>query len=146
MIPGSHRPLFVQKLLASRVGYWAGLFITKGLFGKRFSEIWGRKPTTDELTDFWSLIQYHEGTFIQAYLLSYMAERQKNCFRWLRAIDPTFSSVPMILIDGPADPVSGQHLAEAVSRHWNVPTHQGPMEETPSSSPCLRQVRLLPPE
>ena len=140
MIPGSHRPLLIQRLLASPVGYWLGMFMTKGMFGKRFCEIWGRKPTRAMMDDFWSLICYNEGIFVQAYLLSYMAESRKNCLRWITAIDNTFAPIPMILIDGPADPVSGRHLAEAVARHWKVEISEWGGE----CKPNIRQVQLLP--
>ena len=45
--------------------------------------------------------------------LGYMKERQVHKARWEGAL-VAHDSLPWILIDGPADPVSGAHLAAAV--------------------------------
>lgn len=43
-------------------------------------------------------------------LIQYMTERLEGKERWVGAIQN--SEVPRILINGPADPISGRHAAE----------------------------------
>jgi len=43
-------------------------------------------------------------------LIGYMAERRRHRERWVGALQAT--SVPLRLINGPEDPVSGAHMVE----------------------------------
>ena len=118
MIPGVHKPLLVQKLLASPIGFILGIFTSRFSFGNRFSSIFGQKPTPTELDEHWNIILYNSGKYVQAYLIQYMDERMRNKERWVNALRK--SNAPLCLIDGPVDPVSGIHLAKAVADIWEV--------------------------
>ncbi len=67
------------------------------------------QPSDSELDDFWYLISRERGQRIMHRLIRYMVDRRENRMRWLTPMQQT--SVPMRLINGPLDPVSGQHLA-----------------------------------
>ena len=117
MIPGVHKPVRIQKILESPIGFLVSKLMNRGSFGSRFSAIFGKKPSTQELDEHWTIIQYNGGKKIQHCLISYMAERIRNKEKWVKIL--ASSSVPQCLIDGPFDPVSGKHLAEAVAEQWN---------------------------
>lgn len=112
LFPEQHRPRLVQKLLASPLGKFSGKIINFRLFSKGFSEVFAKdsKPSYSELRDFWKLTTHNRGQAIQHKLIGYMAERKIHEHRWVNAL--LNSNIPMRLIDGADDPVSGRHLAE----------------------------------
>lgn len=112
LFPQQHRPRLVQKLLASPLGGLSSKLINYRLFAKGFSEVFAEnsKPTPKELDDFWQLTTFNNGQAIQHKLIRYMAERKQQEDRWVGAL--LNSDIPMRLIDGADDPVSGRHLAE----------------------------------
>ncbi|MES2489170.1 MAG: alpha/beta hydrolase, partial [Pseudomonadota bacterium] len=66
------------------------------------------KPSAAELHDFWSLIAHNDGKRIIHLLIAYIDERRYNRERWVEALRRT--RVPLRLINGPEDPVSGAHM------------------------------------
>lgn len=112
LFPEQHRPRLVQKLLASPLGKFSGKIINYKLFAKGFSEVFASnsKPTEAELKDFWQLTTHNNGQAIQHKLIGYMAERKQRETRWVGAL--LNADIPIRLIDGADDPVSGRHLAE----------------------------------
>ena len=142
ILPEIHRPVLVQKALASPLGFVFGLFLSRSLFGMSFGKVWGRKPTQQELDEYWSIIQFNRGHRIFCYLIAYMAERSRNKQRWVEAIHQDSKALPMALLNGPADPVSGRHLAVALSSLWKVPLT--PSSHAPPSISSHRRVIVLP--
>lgn len=112
LFPEMHRPRLIQKLLLTPIGFILSRFFTKKSFEKSFSEVFGpkTKPTQQELDDFWILICYNEGNLISHKLIRYIPERIEFRERWVNAI--IHSKIPIRLINGPFDPVSGIHMAE----------------------------------
>lgn len=112
LFPEMHRPRFIQKLLLTPIGFLISKLFTKKNFEKSFSEVFGKnsKPTQEELDSFWELIRFNDGHLISHKLIHYITERIQQRDRWVNAI--LQSKVPIRLINGPADPVSGIHLAE----------------------------------
>lgn len=112
LFPETHRPRFIQKLLLSPLGGLVGLMMTKGRFEKSFCAVFGAntQPDKEELAHFWRLIRTGGGRKIIHRLIHYIPERAKNRERWVGALQRT--SVPLRLINGPLDPVSGMHMAE----------------------------------
>ena len=112
IFPEAHRPRLIQQLLLSPVGRWVSLFINEGAFRASFSEIFGKgsQPAEEDLKQFWELIRLNKGHEIYYRLISYIPEREKNRERWVNAI--MNSRVPLRLINGPEDPVSGKHMAD----------------------------------
>ena len=44
-------------------------------------------------------------------LIGYMAQRREHAQRWVGALQAA-EAPPLLLINGPADPISGRHAAE----------------------------------
>jgi pimeloyl-ACP methyl ester carboxylesterase len=111
LFPEAHRPLPIQKLLASRLGPLVGLLSSKRAFGHGLSAVFGRDtPPSDELVDeLWTLLRHASGHRVLHRLIGYMEERRRNRSRWVGAL--ARPRVPLRLVDGALDPVSGAHLA-----------------------------------
>ena len=112
LFPEMHRPRLVQKLLASPVGPLVGRLTTKRAFASGLTAIFGPKtpPSAVFVDELWTLFRHHEGQRVVHHLIGYMAERRRHRDRWVRALTQT--TVPLRLIDGPADPVSGAHMVD----------------------------------
>ncbi|MCR9144871.1 MAG: alpha/beta hydrolase [bacterium] len=112
LFPETHRARFIQKLLISPLGSLITKVMGESTFRKKFSEVFGpdTKPSDRELKDFWRIIQYQQGTRIYHKLIRYMADRRKHRERWVSCLQNT--KIPIRLINGPADPVSGLHMTE----------------------------------
>jgi len=116
LIPGAHRPRFIQKLLAGPFGPLVSRLVSRASFGRSLSAVFGpdTKPTPEELDAFWELLTENGGERMGHKLIAYMAERTRHHDRWVGAISANLT--PQRLICGARDPVSGRHLAEAYRR------------------------------
>lgn len=123
LYPEFHKPLLVQKLMLTRLGPLLTRFFTKGKLRASFDSIFGEhKASEADLTAFWQLIEYNGGRRIVPKLLTYMTERKTYRERWVTAMENT--KVPLQMINGPLDPISGRHLAEAFAvRHPKATVH-----------------------
>lgn len=112
LFPEVHRARLSQKLLASPVGGLFARLTSERAFNRSFAAIFGprTKPAPAELHDFWRLLSHDGGHRLGHRLIHYMAERRQHRSRWVDALCNT--TVPLRLINGPEDPVSGRHLAE----------------------------------
>ena len=110
LFPETHRMTGTQRLLRSPIGGLLSRLMNEHQFGKSFSIVFGphTKPSAAELHDFWSLIAHNNGARVMHLLISYIAERRFNRARWVEALRRTL--VPLRLINGPEDPVSGAHM------------------------------------
>lgn len=110
LFPEQHRPEPVQRLGVSPLGFLLGRMMNRRRFGRAFSRIFGvdTKPTETELDAYWRLITANSGHRISHKLLHYLADRRRHRTRWVSALQQ--STVPLKLIDGGADPVSGRHM------------------------------------
>ncbi|MCL4162785.1 UNVERIFIED_CONTAM: hypothetical protein GTU68_038347 [Idotea baltica] len=112
LFPESHKPRLIQKLLISPIGFLLNTFLTKEKLRSNFNAIFGKKtqPTDKEIDEFYDLIEYNNGKSVMNRLIRYMAERKKYRERWvLPLVNPP---MPIRLINGSQDPISGRHLAE----------------------------------
>ena len=112
LFPEVHRPLLVQKVLMSPVGFIVGRLFNRAKLGKNFKNIFGpnTQPTEGELDDFWTLIKGNGGRYVFHLLIRYMAERVQYRERWVGALQAT--KIPLRFINGLADPISGVHMAQ----------------------------------
>jgi len=85
---------------------------TYGMFAGTFASVFGPKtqPNINFLQDTYALLKINGGKLILPQLLKYMAERRANRERWVGAL--INSTCQIGLINGPADPISGNHAAE----------------------------------
>jgi len=110
LFPESHRPLLSQKLLMSAVGNIVVQFFTKRTLAKNFRSIFGPNtpPSRTEIEQFWQLITRNNGRQVIPKLIRYIDERRVHRTRWVNALQET--EIPLLLINGLSDPISGAHL------------------------------------
>lgn len=110
IFPETHRPVLMQKLLLSPLGGLLVRLMTKKTLVKNLKKIFGPNtpPSTQEVTDFWSLIRYNNGHLVMHKLIYYMVERRLNRARWVGALQ--HAKIPLRLTNGLFDPISGAHL------------------------------------
>jgi pimeloyl-ACP methyl ester carboxylesterase len=111
LFPETHRPVLLQKLLLSPIGPVFAHLASRASLASSLRRIFGPDtPPDDSLVDgFWELLQYNEGQGVMHRLIRYIPERRRQRERWLRAMQDT--TIPLKLIDGSLDPVSGAHMA-----------------------------------
>lgn len=113
LFPETHLATFNQKLLHSPIGFLVSRLMSEERFNAGFSEVFGAgtKPSADELKDFWTLVEFNGGMKpIGHKLIRYIAERRASRARWVGALQK--SKIPLRVIDGGADPVSGAHMVD----------------------------------
>ncbi len=110
LFPEQHQPLPIQKLGTGPFGFIVGMMMNRRRFGENFLQVFGprTRPTDAELDDFWQLISHNRGHRLAHKLLHYIADRREHRDAWVGALQQ--SAVPIKLINGGADPVSGRHL------------------------------------
>ncbi|MCC5815827.1 MAG: alpha/beta hydrolase, partial [Leptospira sp.] len=112
LFPETHRARLVQKIMASSFAPLVMPFFKRKQFGKSFSAVFGEntQPSPEELDALWEIIQYDNGHKMIHRLLSYIQQRRENRERWVDSI--VNPPVPIRLINGNADPVSGIHMVQ----------------------------------
>ncbi|MCB0509197.1 MAG: alpha/beta hydrolase [Chitinophagales bacterium] len=112
LFPGVHKPLFVQWALMTPLGKYIAKFYSFKMFSKAFSKIFGQatQASSEELEEMWYLMNYKEGMKVFPLLIKYMQDRIDNEKRWLKAL--VTCKLPLRLINGAADPISGLHLVK----------------------------------
>jgi len=116
LFPEATNPLFIQKVLKHRlVGPILVRLLSERTFRRSFSRVFapGNRPTRHELNAFWSLIAYNHGQRVAHRVSRYQDERRVHRDRWTRALQ--HADVPLRLIIGPEDPVSGSAIAARFS-------------------------------
>ena len=112
LFPETHRARLVQRLLMSPLGPLLARLTNERSFQRSFRPIFGAdtQPSDAELHDFWTLMSSGGGAKIAHKIIRYMEERRQFRERWVGVLQRT--TVPIRLIDGTDDPVSGRHMAE----------------------------------
>lgn len=110
LFPETHRPVLVQKLLLSPLGPLIGRGFSRAKLGANFGKVFGpaTQPSAAELDDFWSLVAAHAGPAVMHRLIRYIPERREQRDRWVAAMQK--GGVPLRVIDGAVDPISGAHM------------------------------------
>ncbi|WP_350603336.1 alpha/beta hydrolase [Pseudoalteromonas sp. SMN1298-MNA-CIBAN-0114] len=112
LFPEVHKPLFIQKLLLSKLGWIVPKLMNKQKFGNNLLTIFGKStPPSKQVVDtLWELIIYKDGLAVMPKLISYIKQRQQNRARWVGAT--INSNIPLTFIAGAEDPISGKHMIE----------------------------------
>lgn len=110
LFPETHHAKPIQHLLQSPVGFLLVRLYGEAKFRKTFQGIFGKNtpPSEEEYQHFWALITREGGKNILHKLIGYMRERKRYRERWVGALVNT--QIPLRVIDGAADPVSGAHM------------------------------------
>jgi len=109
IFPAQHRPVAMQKLGISPIGFVLGWLMSRKGFGQSFSAVFGpdTKPSEIELDQFWDFITQNRGHKIMHKLLHYIGDRVEHLERWEAALVGAQGKIG--LINGALDPVSGKH-------------------------------------
>ncbi len=112
LFPEVHRALLAQRLLLSPLGPLVARLMNERRFRATFPSIFApaTRPSEEDLHAFWTLIAYADGPRIAHKVIRYMVERRTHRKRWVGTLQST--NVPLRLIAGALDPVSGRHMAE----------------------------------
>lgn len=112
LFPQVHKPLFIQKLLLSKLGWLVPKLMSKQKFAKNLITIFGKNtpPATMVINTFWALLIYNNGLRVMPKLIKYITQRQQNEQRWVGAM--INSDIPITFIAGEQDPISGKHMLE----------------------------------
>ncbi|MEM9616513.1 MAG: alpha/beta hydrolase [Pseudomonadota bacterium] len=110
LFPETHRALLIQKLLLSPLGPLINKLTTRRRFDVSMSRVFGQRtqPSKEELDGFWALINHNNGRHIFHNLIRYMKDRKTHRERWVTALRK--AKIPIGLINGSYDPVSGAHM------------------------------------
>jgi len=110
LFPETHRPVLIQKLLLSRFGRLVAKLTSKKAVARNMRRIFGPQTQPDAalIDAFWELMTANDGLKVFPQLIGYMPERRLRRERWVGALQAAL--VPLKLIDGSHDPVSGAHM------------------------------------
>ena len=118
LFPETHRPKLVQRLLLSPFGAYFARRITKARFADNMTRVFGiNTPSAkNDIDAMWALLNENDGLRVLPQLVEYMRERRRFRARWVGALmrargDRLHRPIPVRLIDGADDPISGRHMA-----------------------------------
>lgn len=111
LFPETHRLLPIQRMLLSPLGPLVARVSSRRSLAASMRRIFGPHTQPDEtlLDGFWELMTRERGRRALPALIRYIRERAEHRERWVGALTET--SVPLKLIDGAFDPISGSHMA-----------------------------------
>ncbi len=110
LFPETHRAVLAQKLLLSPLGGLVTKLMSRRTLASNFRQIFGpdTPPSEQEIDAFWQLLVHNGGKQVMHRLIHYIHERGQQRERWVGALQNT--TVPLCLVDGLHDPVSGAHM------------------------------------
>ncbi|CAB9518067.1 Mesoderm-specific transcript homolog protein [Seminavis robusta] len=118
ILPNECQPTVVQKLMLIPGINHVGAMLVQNLrvFSKSVSKVFGphTQPTHEELRELHALALCRGGHAVAAHNIKYITERQIFHDRWVTALQSYAKHRHLLFLNGPADPVSGRHLATAV--------------------------------
>ncbi len=112
LFPETHRARLSQKILHGPLGGLVVRLMNRGTLERNLRAVFGpdTPPSPAELDAFWTLITHDGGDRLAHRLIRYIRDRRVHRDRWVRALRD--ASVPIQLINGSLDPVSGAHMVE----------------------------------
>lgn len=112
LFPEAIQPRPIQTLLRSPLGAVTTRLLNERLFARSLAAIFGpaTRPSAEELQAYWRLASNNNGLRNVHKIIHYMDERETQRERWTGALQQT--DVPLRLICGPLDPVSGRPIAD----------------------------------
>ncbi|MGC2654669.1 MAG: alpha/beta hydrolase [Mycobacterium sp.] len=113
----SYTPRRVQILLSQTpfgaiASRFRGTLLSSRMLDRSIDELFGpnTKPSRRTRRLFNEILEYNDGKRVTHKVGGFVNDRVVHRNRWVRAMRHT--AIPMRLIDGPADPNSGRHMAE----------------------------------
>ena len=109
VFPETHHARPIQKLLRTPLGPLVARLTSRRAFGRSMHAIFGDTPPSSAFVDeLWTLLRHDDGHLVIPLLIDYIRERKENRARWVGALERT--KVPLTMIDGIRDPVSGTDM------------------------------------
>lgn len=110
LFPETHRPRLVQRLLAGPLGPFLTRHMGRQTLYKTMSRIFGPDTQPDDalIDGFWEVINFNNGRRTLHKLIDYMKQRRHHRPRWVGALEQ--QRIPIGLINGSMDPISGAHM------------------------------------
>lgn len=121
LFPEATHPLRLQRLLLGPFGPLVARFASERTFVAGMRRICVRPMEAAELHEHWQLLVRADGRSVMPKLIRYIRERARHRERWVGALQR--AGVPICLIDGVDDPVSG---GDTVQR-WRELLPQAPV-------------------
>ncbi len=120
-----YKPRLIQKLLSQTpppIGKLISRLMSKNSVSRATAQVFGAatKPSAELLQDFWEILNYNKGKLLAWKIGRLIFDKEPHQLRWIAAMQQT--KVPMIFINGPADPNSGIHMANRYKEL--IPNHQ----------------------
>ncbi len=124
----THRPLLEQKILSSPIGFIFNALITRNIFIKSLSKTFSpeNRPDSKDMSSFWELVNYNGYLMDFHRLIKYMKERVTHKKRWRDALSE--SDIPLAIINGSADPISGSHMVDYYLQEIGAPSYLARLE------------------
>lgn len=112
IFPETHRALFIQKLLLSPLGPLFVKFMSEKSMKKSLTKVFSEAhpPTNEFVYETWILTSENKGISMLPKLIHYIEERRIYRERWVRPLEKAV--IPIRLINGIEDPISGKHAAD----------------------------------
>ena len=112
LFPETHRPLFLQRVLLSPAGPLLARMVSKRALGRSLNRIFGSATQPDGafIEGAWLQLTHNDGRRALPGLIRYMTERKVHRERWVGALQR--ATIPVAVIAGADDPVSGAHMVE----------------------------------
>lgn len=112
LFPETHRATRAQKLLLGPLGPLVSRLTNEARYSASLASVFGpnTQPSPEHARAFWTLMTTNNGHRLPHRLIRYILDRRRNRERWVGALQTT--RVPLRLINGPEDPVSGAHMVE----------------------------------
>lgn len=110
LFPETHKPLLMQKLLLSPLGGIIARLASFRKFVASFDDICVQALPVSDLRTHWELLIRANGRKVMPRLIGYMDQRVRYRERWVGAL--VDAKIPLRLINGLDDPISGGHMAD----------------------------------
>ena len=125
LFPQVHKPLFIQKLLLSKLGWIVPKLMSKQKFAKNLTTIFGKHtpPAPLVIDTLWALLIYNNGLRVMPKLIKYITQRKQNEQRWVGAI--INSDIPVTFIAGEQDPISVNTCLSIIKRKYQMGAYKG---------------------
>lgn len=110
LFPETHHARLIQKMMLTPLGPLLTTLMKEKQLQRTMNKIFGPKtqPSAELIHHFWELISYNNGRRALNKLINYIPQRIMHRERWVGALQQ--SVVPLGLINGAVDPVSGAHM------------------------------------
>lgn len=123
LFPEATHPLFLQKALLGPLGPLVARLASERSFVASMRRICALPPAAAELHEHWLQVARAGGRAVMPKIIRYIRERAVHRERWVGALQ--HAGVPICLIDGLHDPISGASIV----RRWRELLPQAPVVE-----------------